>query len=75
MQAVVVCDTEACSHDEEVFVVVPQDGVSGGGIVEVVGFEGGRDPRHVDIVEVDQVEFVVDVPVCVGPSVSPCGRE
>ena len=46
-------------HDKQVFVVVTQNGVAAAGIVEIFALEGGRNPWHVDIVEVDEVELVL----------------
>ena len=55
-------------HDSE-------DGVSVAHIVEVIALESARDPRHVDVVEVDGVEFIAPSAPWYSPSVSPGRRE
>ena len=71
----VVGEAEARLHDEEVLVVVAQDGVAVGDAVEVVVLEGGADPGHIDVAEVEDVELVLHPAVARRPPILEAGGE
>ena len=75
MAGTVVMQSEARTQDEQVLVILPQDGIACRGIVEVVALEGAADPRHVDITEVEKFEVVCQVVYGIRPMVFPCRRE
>ena len=72
---VVVAVAEAYLHDEQVFVVVAQDGVVVGAVLQILPPEGVADPGHKHVVQVDQVERVLVVMVLRLPVVVPAGGE
>ena len=71
MTAVVVCPSESQLHDEEVLVVVSEDGIAVGVILEIVVAERVGYPRHEHVVEVEQVEPIAVVVVGVVPLILP----
>ena len=58
-------------HDEQVLVVVSQDGISRSGIRQIVVVERFRNPRHEDIVQVDEVDTMLALTVVLAPAISP----
>ena len=72
---VVVRVAKARSHNKEVLVVVAQNGVARCGIVQILTLEGRTDPRHVDIVQIQQVHLVAVVVSLVVPLIPPPHRE
>ena len=73
--SVVIVKSETYLCYKQVLVVVPQDGVSAACIVEILGLERWRNPRHVDVIEVEQVEAICCEMVGIAPLIPPCGRE
>ena len=71
MTAVVVCPSESQLHDEEVLVVVSEDGIAVGVVLEIVVAERVGYPRHEHVVEVEQVEPIAVVVVGVVPLILP----
>ena len=70
---VVVAVAEAYLHDEQVFVVVAQDGVVARGVLQILLSEGVADPGHEHVVQVYQVQLVLVVVVLrIPPVVPPC---
>lgn len=57
-------------HDEQVFVVVTKDGISGAGVVEIIALEGLGNPGHEDVVEVEQVDAMLHLGVAI-PAIAP----
>ena len=72
MAGTVVMQSEARTQDEQVLVIIPQDGIACRGIVEVVALEGAADPRHVDIAEVEEVKVVGKMMDRICPMIFPC---
>ena len=68
-------DAKANLHDEEVLVVIAQNGIAIAHAVEVVVLEGVADPRHVHIVQVEQVEAILQVAGRLIPAIAPGRRE
>ncbi len=75
MVAIRVGDAQPHPHDEQVLVVVAQDGVACRYIVEIVVLECRADPRHVDIAQVQDVERIVRMPGRIRPMILPRSRE
>ena len=73
--SVVIVKSETYLCYKQVLVVVPQDGVSAACIVEILGLKRWRNPRHVDVIEVEQVEAICREMVGIAPLIPPCGRE
>ena len=71
----VVDEIESQLCDEQVLVVITQDGILFADGVEILLAERGRYPRHVDVVDLKQVESVLEFLVDALPTVSPCGGE
>ena len=67
--------SESNLHDEQILIVISQNGIAVGHTVEIVVLECLAYPRHVDIVEVKQVEVIVEMSALVLPSILPCCRE
>ena len=75
VSAVAIIDTESHLHDKEILIVVAQDGVAIGLVVQIIVLECLTNPRHVDIVEVYKVKTVGDVSPPVVPAIPPSSRE
>ena len=73
--AMTIGDAETNLHDEEVLVVIAQDGIAIAHAVEIVVLEGIADPRHVHIVQVEQVEAILQVAGRLIPAITPSRRE
>ena len=73
--AIVVVIAQTHAHDEEVLVVITQNGVRACGIVEILALERFTHPGHEHIVQVYQVEGVVIMAVLGPPLIVPSGRE
>ena len=73
--AVVIGIAKAYLHDKQVFIVVSQDGIRVGGIVEIFFTEGLTDPRHKHIVQVYQVHPETAEGILRFPLVMPSCRE
>ena len=57
-------------HDEEVLVIVLQDGITILWVTEVLLSEGITYPWHEDIVKVQKVKTMLELPVLASPSVT-----
>ena len=75
MVAMAIGDAEANLHDEEVLVVIAQNGIAIAHAVEIVVLEGIADPRHVHIVQVEQIEAILQVAGRLIPAIAPGSRE
>ena len=71
----VVGEMVAPVHDEEVFVVVLQDGVAVLRVAEILLAEGVAYPRHEHVVEIQEVEAVLHQFVLVRPTVTKHARQ
>ena len=70
--AVVVCPPHTKLHDEEVLIVVSENGIAIGVVLKIVVTEGVGYPRHEDVVEVEQVNPIAVMVVDIVPFVFPC---
>ena len=68
---VVIRISETNLHDEEVLVVIAQDRVARRGILQILVAEGLAYPRHIDIVQVEQVNLITIVMTLVVPLIFP----
>ena len=70
-----IAHAESDFHDEKVGIVVAKDGVPVVGVVQIISLERGTNPRHIHVVQVEQVK--AETPVLRGfrPTVTPSGRE
>ena len=75
MLTVIIMEVYAGLKDEEILVVILQNGISARHIVKVVGLERLRNPRHVHVVDVKEVESVRAMSSVVLPMISPCTRK
>ena len=62
-------------HDKDIFVIIAQDGISIINIVEIILLECLRNPRHIHIVEIEQVEAPSQMMTWFCPAITPCRRE
>ena len=75
MLTVIIMEVYAGLKDEEILVVILQNGISARHIVKVVGLERLRNPRHMHVVDVKEVESVRAMSSVVLPMISPCTRK
>ena len=68
---VVIGISKAVAHDEQVLIVVSQNTVARPGIIQVFLAEGITDPRHGDVVQVEQIHLIAVVMSLVVPLVFP----
>ena len=73
--AIVIRVAHAELHDEEVLVVVAQNRVARRAVVQILVLEGFANPRHVDIVQVQQVYRIAVLASLVIPFILPSHRE
>ena len=59
-------------HDKDIFVIIAQDGISVIDIVEIILLECLRNPRHIYIVEIEQVETPSQMMTWFSPTITPC---
>ena len=73
--AVAIAIAEADLHDEQILVIVFQDGVRVRIVRQILIAEGLADPRHEHIVQVDEIQTIAVQTVLLFPLVVPAGRE
>ena len=72
MATIIESQTETHLHDQQILIVVPQDSIPTTDVVQVIALERIRNPRHIDIVEINQVHAIGRISLRFVPSISEC---
>ena len=75
IHTIVISHADAYLHNEQIFVIIAEDGITVAYAIQIIMLEGGRYPRHVDIVQVNNIQTVRRIVLRFTPFVSPSGRK
>ena len=71
----IIDEMAAPVHNEQILVVVPKNGITVLGITEIHFTESVANPRHEDVVDVQEIEAVLQLPILSRPTITKYTRK
>ena len=75
MTTVIIGHAKTYFHNEQILIIIAQNGIPVAHAVQIVVLKLRRQPGHIHIVKVQHIQLIADALVGTVPPVSPCRRE